>query len=556
MSYLEVQSVSCTLADGRPLLRDVSFHVGSRERMAVIGANGVGKTTLFRIITGEIAPESGTVSHNGSIGMMHQFVDSGTVEDLLLSTAPQPLQKAFRNLRRAEHAAAITADTGRQMKYASALVDWGEKGGYDLAVLWDMCTTDSLGVSFEECRNRPVSTLSGGERKRLVLNSLLRGPDEILLLDEPDNFLDVPGKRWLEKQLNVCNKSVLYISHDRELLANTATSIITIELSSTGNTSWTHAGGFGSYLQARDQRFERLNEVRKQWQDEHAKLRSLVQLYRQKAAYNSDMASRYKAAQTRLSRFEQAGLPEAQPRAQEITMCLNGGRTGKKTVTCEQLELTGLVRPFDFQAWYGDRVAVLGANGSGKSHFLRLLAEGGRSDLSSENNSAADMSVYLVKHRGSVRLGARVFPGWFAQSQGRPDLYGRSLLSILHRGDKYRRGMTREESSRVLARYELAHSAEQNFESLSGGQRARFQILLLELGGATLLLLDEPTDNLDLESAEALQRALKAFKGTVIVVTHDRWFARDFHRFLVFNKNGRVYESDHPVWDNEFFKKE
>ena len=140
-------------------------------------------------------------------------------------------------------------------------------------------------------------------------------------------------------------------------------------------------------------------------------------------------------------------------------------------------------------------------------------------------------------------------PGWFAQNRGRPDLAGRTLLEILHRGDEHRAGMPREDASRALARYELAHAAEQTFDSLSGGQQARLQILLLELGGATMLLLDEPTDNLDLVSAEALQHALSRFEGTVIVVTHDRWFARDFDRFLVFGADGDVYESAEPVWD-------
>lgn len=553
MSYLEAQSVSYKLDDGRPLLRDVSFKVGPGETVAVIGANGAGKTTLLRIITGEISPESGAISRSGSIGVMRQFINSGTVQDLFLAVAPPPLREAADALRSAELAAADTGATEQQMEYASALATWGEKGGYDLEVLWDVCATESLGLPFEQCRNRPVATLSGGEQKRLVLNALLRGPDEILLLDEPDNFLDVPGKRWLERQLVECNKSVLYISHDRELLANTATSIVTLELDSAGNTSWIHSGGFDGYQDARAHRFERLDELRRRWDDEHKKLHSLVHMYKQKAAYNSDMTSRYRAAQTRLARFEQAGPPQAQPQGQEITMRLTGGRTGKKALTCKQLELAGLVQPFDFQAWYGDRVAVLGANGSGKSHFLRLLAAGG-SNPSTEHQPAAEVQIEPVSHCGTARLGARVRPGWFAQIHGRPDLRGRSLLSILHRGDDHRSGMPREEASQALARYELARCAEQNFESLSGGQQARFQILLLELGGATMLLLDEPTDNLDLESAEALQRGLAAFEGTVFAITHDRWFARDFDRFLVFTKGGKAYESDYPVWDEKIVK--
>ena len=204
--------------------------------------------------------------------------------------------------------------------------------------------------------------------------------------------------------------------------------------------------------------------------------------------------------------------------------------------------------PFDAEAWYGDRIAVLGANGSGKSHFLRLLAAGG-TDPDLEHEPVGDLPIEPVAHEGRARLGARVRPGWFAQTQRRPDLAGRTLLEILHRGDEHRAGRDREAAARALARYELAQAAEQTFESLSGGQQARFQILLLELGGATLLLLDEPTDHLDLESAEALQQALGAFDGTVIAVTHDRWFARDFDRFWVFQEDGEVVESPVAVWD-------
>jgi ATPase subunit of ABC transporter with duplicated ATPase domains len=260
------------------------------------------------------------------------------------------------------------------------------------------------------------------------------------------------------------------------------------------------------------------------------------------------MASRYQAALTRLRMFEEAGPPEAIPREQDVTMRLRGARTGKRAVVCENLELTGLMSPFDLEVWYGDRVAVLGSNGSGKSHFLRLLAAGG-SDPDVEHRPVDDLRIAPVAHSGRARLGARVRPGWFAQTHEHPELMGRTLLDILWRGDKHRDGMGREQASRALDRYELAHAAEQTLESLSGGQQARLQILLLELSGATLLLLDEPTDNLDLVSAEALEEGLAAFDGTVIAVTHDRWFARGFDRFMVFGADGAVYESDEPVWD-------
>jgi ATPase subunit of ABC transporter with duplicated ATPase domains len=439
-------------------------------------------------------------------------------------------------------------DEPTQLAYAQALADWADAGGYEAEVLWDTCTVAALGVPFERAQWREVRTLSGGEQKRLVLEALLRGPDEVLLLDEPDNYLDVPTKRWLESALQESPKTVLYVSHDRELLARTATRVVTVELGAAGNTVWTHGGGFASYHTARRDRFSRLEELLRRWDEEHAKLRELMLMYKQKAAYNSKMAGRYQAAVTRLRMFEEAGPPEAVPREQELSMRLRGARTGKRAVVCTGLELTGLMKQFDLEIWYGDRVGVLGSNGSGKSHFLRLLAAGG-SDPDVEHRPVDDVPIAPVAHTGVARLGARVRPGWFAQTHEHPELMGRTLLDILWRGDAHRSGMGREEASRALDRYELAQGAEQKFESLSGGQQARLQILLLELSGATLLLLDEPTDNLDLVSAEALEEGLEAFDGTVIAVTHDRWFARGFDRFLVFGADGQVYESDEPIWD-------
>ncbi|MFH9241841.1 ATP-binding cassette domain-containing protein [Streptomyces anulatus] len=550
MGYVDVNSVSYGLPDGRVLLDGISFRVGEGAKAALIGANGSGKTTLLRIIAGDLAAHGGAVSRGGSLGVMRQFIarEGDQVRDLLLSVADPRIRRAAAAVDTAEAVLGSGTDTEAQMAYAAALADWGDAGGYDAEVLWDVCTTEALGMPFERCKQRAVDSLSGGEQKRLVLEALLRGPDQVLLLDEPDNYLDVPGKRWLEDRLLETPKTVLYISHDRQLLARTAKSIITVELGAAGNTSWVHPGGFDTYHQARTERLERFDEMRNRWDEERAKLRALVQMYKQKASYNSDMASRYRSARTRLDRFESMGPPPAQPRQQHLAMRLRGGRTGKRTVICADLELTGLMKPFDLEVRFGDRVAVLGSNGSGKSHFLRLLAAGG-SAPAPEHEPVGDLPVEPVSHRGAARLGARVRPGWFAQVHGRPDLAGRALVSILHRGDERREGLPREEASRVLARYELAAAAEQEFDSLSGGQQARFQILLLELGGTTLLLLDEPTDNLDLVSAEALQHALRGFEGTVLAVTHDRWFARDFDRFLVFGSDGTVYESSDPVWD-------
>jgi ATPase subunit of ABC transporter with duplicated ATPase domains len=549
---VDVAAIRYELPDGRVLLDDVSFRVGEGAKVALVGANGAGKTTLLRIITGDLTPHGGVVTRSGGLGVMRQLLTQehagSTVHDLLLSVAPHRVQAAAARVDGAELAMMEADDEQTQMRYASALADWADAGGYDTEVLWDVCTVAALSIPYDRARHRDLATLSGGEQKRLVLEALLRGPDAVLLLDEPDNFLDVPGKLWLEQRLRESPKTVLFVSHDRELMSNTATRVVTLELGAPGNTAWVHPGGFSTYHQARRDRFARLEQQRKRWDEEHAKLRALMLMYKQKAAYNSDMASRYHAAVTRLRRFEEAGPPENQPREQQVTMRLAGGRTGKRAVICEQLELTGLMRPFDLEVWYGERVAVLGSNGSGKSHFLRLLAAGG-SDPDVEHRPVGEVPIEPVRHVGRARLGARVRPGWFMQTHAHPELFGRTLLEVLHRGDAHRAGMPREQAARALDRYELAYASEQRFESLSGGQQARLQILLLELSGATLLLLDEPTDNLDVESAEALEEGLAGFDGSVIAVTHDRWLARSFDRFLVFGADGSVYESAEPVWD-------
>ncbi|HET6909415.1 MAG TPA: ATP-binding cassette domain-containing protein [Mycobacteriales bacterium] len=552
MGHLDVQRVSLTLPDGRPLLDEVSFRVGDGMKAALVGANGAGKTTLLRLITGDLAPSDGVVTQSGGLGVMRQFVgsvrDESTVRDLLLSVAPSRVREAAVELDAAELALMEVDDEQTQLRYAHALADWSDAGGYDAEVRWDVCTTEALGLSLDRARWREVRTLSGGEQKRLALEALLRGTEEVLLLDEPDNYLDVPAKRWLEQRIADSQKTILYVSHDRELLARTATHVVTLELGAAGNTAWVHGGGFASYHEARRDRFARLEELRRRWDEEHEKLKTLVTTLRQKAAYNDGMASRYRAAVTRLTKFEDAGPPQAPPQQQTVTMRLRGGRTGKRAVVCERLELTGLMHPFDLEVWYGERVAVLGANGSGKSHFLRLLAAGG-SDPDAEHRPVEDLDIAPVAHSGSARLGARVRPGWFAQTHEHPELVGRTLLDILWRGDEHRDGMGREEAARALDRYELARASEQSFETLSGGQQARLQILLLELSGATLLLLDEPTDNLDVLSAEALEEGLAAYNGTVVAVTHDRWFARSFDRFLVFRSDGSVVETSEAVWD-------
>ncbi|GAA2130295.1 ATP-binding cassette domain-containing protein [Kitasatospora kazusensis] len=546
MGHVEISHLEYYLPDGRVLFDDASFRVGEGAAVALVGANGAGKTTLLRMIAGDTQSHGGTVTVSGGLGVMRQFVGTtgredqretpgalapdASVRDLLVSVAPTRIAVAAKAVDAAELAMMAQDDEKSQMAYAQALSDWADVGGYDYETTWDVCTMAALGMPFDRAQFRGLNTLSGGEQKRLVLEALLRGPDEVLLLDEPDNYLDVPGKRWLEEAIKATSKTVLFISHDRELLSCAADKIISVEsgFGGGGSSVWVHGGGFESFHAARKERFARFEELGRRWDEEHAKLKKLVVTLRQAASISHALATRYAAAQTRLKKFEEAGRPEEPPREQSISMRLKGGRTGVRAITLEKLELSGLMKPFDLEVFYGERVAVLGSNGSGKSHFLRMLA--------------GDESV---KHTGSWKLGARVVPGHFRQTHAHPELFGRTVRSIVEE----EHALDRKAAMGVLRRYELDKQEEQKFESLSGGQQARLMILKLELSGVTALLLDEPTDNLDLESAEALQEGLEAFDGTVLCVTHDRWFARTFDRFLVFGSDGRVYEAPEPVWD-------
>jgi len=335
------------------------------------------------------------------------------------------------------------------------------------------------------------------------------------VLDEPDNTLDIDGKRWLEEQIRAEPRTVLFVSHDRTVLDRAATRIVTLE----GRAAWTHHGPFGTYAESRDARVERLDERHRAFEAERERLTDMVKEMKRKAAYNDKWASKARSAEHRLERFEEREEPPEKAAVQNVRMAIDGGRTGKVAFRARGLDLTGIVRPFDAEFRFGERWGVIGPNGTGKTHFLRLLAGD------------------AVAHAGEWKLGARVEPALFAQLHERPDVGDRPILDIV-----LKKGFERSRAFSTLRRYELDHVAGNPFELLSGGQQARFQILLMEIDSPTMLLLDEPTDNLDVASADALEDALARYEGTVVAATHDRWFMRLMDRFLFFDDDGEVHE--------------
>jgi ATPase subunit of ABC transporter with duplicated ATPase domains len=335
------------------------------------------------------------------------------------------------------------------------------------------------------------------------------------LLDEPDNFLDVDGKRWLEEMMNDSPKTILYVSHDRELLARTSHRVVTLE----ANGVWVHPGSFAGYHDARDRRLDKIDEEHRRFKEERDRLVAAMREFKRRAALNDKFATKARSMEKRIERFEVDQAPRERVSEQDIKMRLRGGRTGKIAFRAKGLSLRDIVKPFDAEIWYGERIGVLGPNGTGKSHLLKLLAG------------------EAIEHAGEWKLGARVRPDLFSQLHDRPDLGALPIIDLLRK-----RGIEMGKAMSALRRYELHGAATNSFGVLSGGQQARFQILLMEVDNPTMLLLDEPTDNLDVDSAEALEYGLAGYEGTVIAVTHDRWFMRLLDRFLFFHADGRVEE--------------
>ncbi|CAN5674945.1 ATP-binding cassette domain-containing protein [soil metagenome] len=524
MAVIDVTNLRYAVPGGRLLFEDASFRVGNGDHVALVGANGTGKTTLLRLIAGEETVQGGRIRVGGRTAFMRQFIgtlgEETTIREFLVGLSHPALRLAANQLQDAEHAIQVTESPRAHMRYASALAAWSEAGGYDAEVQWDICSVAALGKPMSAVAERRVLSLSGGEQKRLALEFILRSDAEVLLLDEPDNFLDIPGKRWLEEALNACDKTMLYVSHDRALLAHTSKRVVTLE----GKGAWTHGGSFATYHEERDRRVSRIEQERRRYREEHERLVASMKELKRRASISDALASRAKASVTKLERFEESNAPPERPADQDIRMSLGGGRTGKIAFRATGLSIRDLVAPFDTEILFGERVGIVGSNGTGKSHFLKLL-------------HGED-----VEHGGAWMLGARVQPSLFSQTHDRPDLGDRSVIEIMTSG-----GLDLGRAMAGLRRYELREIADHPFSLLSGGQQARFQLLLMELASPTMLLLDEPTDNLDVASAEALEDGLLRYEGTVIAVTHDRWFMRLLDRFLVFNDDGSVRETlEHP----------
>jgi ATPase subunit of ABC transporter with duplicated ATPase domains len=498
------------------LFFDVSFGVSPGDHAAIIGPNGAGKSTNLRILSGELVADGGDHVVSGTFLTMSQDVGMGrpkdTLREMLIDVALPELRDAGQALVAAEKAMAAGTDDG--MGYAEALTEWGDLGGYELESSWNAAAGRSVKNPIDDFSTRLVSELSGGERKRLVLDLLLNSGVDVLLLDEPDNYLDIPTRVWLENQIERCDSTILMVSHDRSLLERVATKLVVLE----GSGCWVHGGSYKTFPEEREKRQRLLGGALKRWNEEERRLHAHMRVMKARAAQNFKNATKANAAETRWEKFLKAGPPPAPVADQQIHVNLRGADSARRVVNMIGVSVNDLFFPFSDEVHFGERVGLIGPNGTGKTHLLRALASEIEPDV------------------GSITLGPRTSVGTFTQINDRPDFIGKEAVEIV-RG----RVNDDEKAMKSLARYGLASHARQEFETLSGGQKARLEVLCLELEGHNVLLLDEPTDNLDIESSEALEQALDGFVGTVVAVSHDRTFLTRLDRFLMINDDGDVF---------------
>jgi ATPase subunit of ABC transporter with duplicated ATPase domains len=517
VSSIVVSELAYSPPGADQLFFDVSFGVSPGEHAAIVGPNGVGKSTILKILTGQYEADDGEFSIGGTFLQMTQDVGMSrpddSLRDMLIEVAPTALREAGKKLFAAEKAMMSGEDDG--MKYAEALGDWGDLGGYDLETQWAASAQRSVKTPVDNFATRLVSQLSGGERKRLVLDLLLTSGADVLFLDEPDNYLDIPTRGWLEEQIKACKSTILMVSHDRTLLERVATKIIAVE----GSGAWVHGGSYVTFPEARQKRQELLGDDLKRWNDEERRLFHHMKIMKQRAAQNFKNATKANGAETRWEKFVKAGPPPPPVADQQIYVRFRGADSARRVVKFEAVAIGELFMPFSDEVHFGERLGLIGPNGTGKTHLLNAL-----------NGKAEGLM-------GDITFGPRTSVGMFNQVNDRPEFHGRECIEIVR--DKL---SDEQKSMGALARYGLRNNARQEFQTLSGGQKARLEILSLELAGHNVLLLDEPTDNLDIDSSEALERAIEGFEGTVIAVSHDRTFLANFDRFIMITDDGDVYE--------------
>jgi ATP-binding cassette, subfamily F, member 3 len=511
MIALSLANVSLVLG-ARPIFRNLTWEIQHDQRVGLIGPNGAGKSSLLKLITGEHAPEPGgqLVKARGvTVGYLAQEPDLDPAQtgfEAALAGNPRvaELEAELARLENKLGEPAVYGDeralTRTLEKQAVALDEYAALGGehYHKRV-----RSMLMGLGLSEADSAlPIRVLSGGQKKLIGLARLLLAGPSVLLLDEPDNHLDLAGKAFLETLINDYPGAVVLISHDRYLLDAVATHITEIE----DGTLATFAGDYSAYILDKEERLARQDQLFRVQQREISRIEMVIKRYAiwAKVYDNEKFAKRAQSIQKQLDKLDRIERPVLERKRMELA--LSGWRGSNKVLEVTRVEKrfgeAAPLRGINLLLRHGERVGLIGANGAGKSVLLRIL------------------TGQYAPDAGEVKVGPSVQLGYYAQEHETLDPE-QTLMLAVRRAAK----ISEEGAVGFLKRYLFSYQqATQRIGDLSGGERSRLQLALLVLSGANFLLLDEPTNNLDIASAEVLEEALAEFEGTVLVISHDRYF--------------------------------
>ena len=500
---------------GQPVLDGLTFQVDTGERVGILGRNGAGKTTLFRILTGQERADSGDVivAPGGRMGLISQipvYPAGFTVEDVLRSAFDE-LRAMERELHTLSEELA-GADRALLDRYDRLQVAFETGGGYEIETrLEKVCT--GLGIE-KEFRAKAFADLSGGEKTRINLARLILVDTEILLLDEPTNHLDLNATVWLEDYLRQYKGTVLVISHDRYFLDKTVQRVVEIR---DGKAEF-YAGNYSFYAIEKEKRY--LEQLR-QYKKEQAEVKRLTETARMMHQHNTEhLNKRAFSIEKRIAKLRGAARP-----TRERTMKAGFGQA--EFFADDLLSLKDLSKSFGDQKLFsdvtlrvepGDRIALLGDNGTGKSTLLKIILDQEPADA------------------GAVRQGITVKTGYLPQ-QIRFSHPERSLYDTM----LYEAGCNAQQARDRLGKF--LFQGEDVFKPvsvLSGGEQSRLRLCMLMDEKVNFLILDEPTNHLDLESREWIEGAVEDYEGTLLFVSHDRYFIDRFATRIWTLENGKI----------------
>jgi len=529
MIVLSLANVSLVLG-ARPIFRNLTWEIQHDQRVGLIGPNGAGKSSLLKLVTGEHTPEPGgqVVKARGvTVGYLAQEPEldpaqSGFEAALAGNPRVAELEAELARLEGKLGEPTVYGDeralTRTLEKQATALEAYAALGGEHYHKRVRTLLT-GLGLS-EADSARPIGVLSGGQKKLVGLARLLLARPNVLLLDEPDNHLDLPGKAYLEGLISEYPGAVVLISHDRYLLDAVVTHITEIE----DGKLTTFSGDYSAYVVDKDERLARQDELYRVQQREITRIELMIKRYALwgKIYDNEKFARKAQSTQKRLDKLERVERPVLERKRMELA--LSGWRGSNKVLEVSRVEKSfGSATPLrgvSLLLRHGERVGLIGANGAGKSVLLRIL------------------TGQYAPDAGEVKVGPSVLLGYYAQEHETLDPE-QTLLVAVRRATK----ISEEGAVAFLMRYLFSYQqATQRIGDLSGGERSRLQMALLVLSGANFLLLDEPTNNLDIASAEVLEESLADFEGTVLVISHDRYFLDRTVNRIVELEGGRLTE--------------